>query len=457
MPAELPDSSLNANSTGGDDELLVAYLDGELDVATRQRIEDQLANDAKSRARLLHLQRSWDLLDWLPKCETDEVMTRTTLEMVAAHAGGDTPAMVQANVVARRWPRGLAVVASIAISALAGYGLVAALSLRAYQRNLQELPLAALVQHGADVESVDFLDALYEKKIFSVDVAAEETGPLDGLVLVKQISQIQNHVEQLDLEDQEQLQQLRDQLSHLTPEDQRRLRSLRQELLDSPSPEIARRRQRVMEEYHRWLSERTPRQRAELKDQLLKLDSGRRADEIAKQFQFSETKIAQDHQPPRLDRVRLTQPDRRVLRQWAVDQLQWLREQRQQVALESPHAPDRHSDGPMPGRRDPLSFLDIDADKPPDGFKNPRLLRAFPMLWTRLMRHDPEIFGIRQAQVDGLANRLSAPARDRLLDAPSLDKQWEVIRQWLEELAGPPRPHRRPWLHTPPVEPPPRD
>ena len=452
MPAELPDPNRNASSTEGDDELLVAYLDGELDVATRQRIEDQLANDAKYRVRLHHLQRSWDLLDWLPRCETDEVMTRTTLEMVAARSGLDTPRLAPTNVVARRWPRGLAVAASILISAMAGYSLVAGLSMRAYQRNLQELPLAALVQHGADVESMDFLDALYSKKVFMVDDAVDEAGSWDDLVLARNSHQIQTCLSQLVLEDQKLLQQLREQFSHMTPEDQDRLRSLRQGLLESRSPEIARRRQRIMDEYHRWLNERTPRQRAELKDQLLKLSSTGRAEEIAKQV-HDEGRRAQDRHPTRPVRVRLTQPDRRALRQWAGEQLQWLREQRQQV---SPESLEQLAESSAPGTWDPLLFfLKLGADAPPDGLKNTHLPRAFPMIWTRLMRLDPKTFGIQQAQVDRLADQLSAPAREKLQAAPDLAGQWQLIRQWLEEMSGPSRPHRRPWLQAPPPRGPP--
>ena len=49
-----------------DDELLVAYLDGELDSEMRSDLEQRLMDDASLRSRLQTLQRGWDWLDELP-------------------------------------------------------------------------------------------------------------------------------------------------------------------------------------------------------------------------------------------------------------------------------------------------------------------------------------------------------------------------------------------------------
>ncbi|PWG62021.1 anti-sigma factor family protein [Spiribacter halobius] len=48
--------------TGIDDEMLSAYLDGELDAGTRERVEAALADDAGLRRRLEQLRRNDDLL-----------------------------------------------------------------------------------------------------------------------------------------------------------------------------------------------------------------------------------------------------------------------------------------------------------------------------------------------------------------------------------------------------------
>ena len=58
-----------------DDELLVAYLDGELSDAQRDSVEQRLVKEVGFRARLQALQSGWDWLEDLP----DE--TREQLEL----------------------------------------------------------------------------------------------------------------------------------------------------------------------------------------------------------------------------------------------------------------------------------------------------------------------------------------------------------------------------------------
>ena len=65
---------------------LVAYLDGELEAAELQRVEDRLSRDPDYRLRLRQLQGTWDLLDELPRSSVNESFTRSTVEMVAVQA-----------------------------------------------------------------------------------------------------------------------------------------------------------------------------------------------------------------------------------------------------------------------------------------------------------------------------------------------------------------------------------
>ena len=64
-------------------EELVAYLDGELEPARQLQVERRLADDADYRGELIRLQRSWDLLDQLPRADTDEEFTKSTITMAA--------------------------------------------------------------------------------------------------------------------------------------------------------------------------------------------------------------------------------------------------------------------------------------------------------------------------------------------------------------------------------------
>ncbi|TWU19716.1 anti-sigma factor family protein [Allorhodopirellula heiligendammensis] len=74
----------DSNMIDSDDELLVAYLDGEVTREERDQIENRLVADDSLRVRLQNLQRSWDLLDWLPSPTVNERSVETTLQLVVA-------------------------------------------------------------------------------------------------------------------------------------------------------------------------------------------------------------------------------------------------------------------------------------------------------------------------------------------------------------------------------------
>src|SRR6185295_11421829 len=83
---------------------LVAYLDGELSDDETRRIEELMASDPRVRQELQRLERTWDLLDGLPKAEVDRSFTSTTVEMIALKAEGEasrerTPGRLRMNVL----------------------------------------------------------------------------------------------------------------------------------------------------------------------------------------------------------------------------------------------------------------------------------------------------------------------------------------------------------------------
>ena len=67
-----------------DDELLVAYLDGELDDGERASVEKRLVGEVGFRHRLQALQTGWEWLDDLPDESTNEKLVESTIELVVA-------------------------------------------------------------------------------------------------------------------------------------------------------------------------------------------------------------------------------------------------------------------------------------------------------------------------------------------------------------------------------------
>lgn len=151
------------------DELLVAYLDGELAADEQVRVERRLADDPQFRQRLAQLQRAWDLLDSLERAEADENFTRSTVEMVAVKAAGD----VEAAQARQRWRQKwlyLVGASAMTVSLLAGYLLLSRWVDRPNRELVRDLPVIERVDEYRNAESVEFLRQLHEQGLFAQEV-----------------------------------------------------------------------------------------------------------------------------------------------------------------------------------------------------------------------------------------------------------------------------------------------
>ncbi len=167
------------------DEMLVAYLDGELDDTAARALEERLARDPKVRDRLKALSGSWDLLDALPRAMLDERFARTTVEMVSLAASED---LAGDQVRARARKRGRWMLGAICALAAAMVGF-AAFMFAFPDPNaapLADLPLVENLDAYDSVDSVEFVRQLYSAGVFgdeAVDLPAEsadETSPAVG-------------------------------------------------------------------------------------------------------------------------------------------------------------------------------------------------------------------------------------------------------------------------------------
>jgi len=145
-------------------EELTAYLDGELDQAAQQDVENRLGEDPAYLSELHSLQRTWDTLDQLPMVDAGKSFTQTTMEMVVDQAKGEKKS--------RRVAWSLVFV-PLLLLACAG-GLFAAGF--AFQRSSIRQPDEVLLEHLAVIErhevydSIDsdlfFLEQLSDRNLF---------------------------------------------------------------------------------------------------------------------------------------------------------------------------------------------------------------------------------------------------------------------------------------------------
>ncbi len=142
-----------------DDELLVAYLDGELDSKTRGELEDRLLDDEPLRIRLQQLQSSWEWLEDLPNPSPSEKLVETTLEFVVADLNALNK-QKQSFWSRHRW--GLSTVGLCLVAVIGGAAVVTLKRHAAYKQQLADLSVAEDLQafvHGTDMKLMRQLSA----------------------------------------------------------------------------------------------------------------------------------------------------------------------------------------------------------------------------------------------------------------------------------------------------------
>lgn len=150
-------------------EDLIAYLDGELDDETTQRLETKISQNAAARTEIEELKRSWALLDVLPRPQASEQFTNRTMDRLA------TVQLASARRSRfRRWLVATGWAASLIVAGVGGYWTVAhwpkptPIEPAAEDRRLMEHK--EYWHHYENVESVDFLKALERSEIFNEDL-----------------------------------------------------------------------------------------------------------------------------------------------------------------------------------------------------------------------------------------------------------------------------------------------
>lgn len=150
-----------------DREELVAYLDGELDADGRRRVEERLRRDPQARAEADALQRTWALLDHLPRSESSPNFASRTITQLSASAKAPAP---------RRWLRGLAWAAGLLAAAGLGYAVAPSgapvidldrdATYRTEPRLIENLPLYLAV------ENLEYLQLLDSAELFGDEAAS---------------------------------------------------------------------------------------------------------------------------------------------------------------------------------------------------------------------------------------------------------------------------------------------
>ncbi len=148
---------------------LVAYLDGELDDAQSRAIATKLTHSTTARREIEALEKTWELLEYLPKAKAPEDFTaRTLTEVQHLTLRGDRRELA-VHDTARRLMRGGAWALGVLLALGLGYAVTRWVWPDPTARLSRDLPIAEHLDEYRDVGSMEFLERLAESPQFSVD------------------------------------------------------------------------------------------------------------------------------------------------------------------------------------------------------------------------------------------------------------------------------------------------
>lgn len=155
-----------------DDEVLVAYLDGELPAEQQDAVLQRLSHDGQLRKRVAELQASWDMLDELPKQPLQPDLAQSTMEMVTLAIEKETGGW-RSWLSGNRW---LALTIGALVMLIAGATTARAINHFQTRQMLADLP--AIVDNPSlkYIDSVEFLERLVGLRVKLDEVAEDRAG-----------------------------------------------------------------------------------------------------------------------------------------------------------------------------------------------------------------------------------------------------------------------------------------
>ncbi|HWB10713.1 MAG TPA: hypothetical protein VG826_15900 [Pirellulales bacterium] len=228
-----------------DRELLVAYLDGELDADKARHVEQLIARDARVESEVRRLERAWNLLDQLPRADVAPSFTESTVEMVTL--------AVQEELRAAEGQRGNAAW-SLALVAACIVGFAGARFWPDANRQLlRDLPLVDNVEAYRQTPQIEFLRELAKSGAFD--------GHADSTASAAPFGERKKWLDSLNTEEKEDIHRKYERFSHLPADEQLRLRKL-EATIDSDGD--AAQLTATLSLFQQWLEQLPSVERAEL-------------------------------------------------------------------------------------------------------------------------------------------------------------------------------------------------
>jgi len=259
--------NLSAKELQKIDEEITAYLDGELSGESLRELEQRLASDPIFRQRLAALDRSWMLLDELPKFEGGQQFAATTVEMVAHFAKNSTQVKNDGwtGQLIQQWAFiAFAVLAACLIGFILATSLAAILSATGFltTRNddlLEDLPVLVNLDKYQLVDDIEFLRGVSGLPYFSkMAMSATEKSPQpeDSLAASRM------RIDRMEAAEKKRLLTSQQIFEDLDFEAQAQLRDFHRQLVRDPDSD---RSIRGLDDYYSWYKQLDPQEHVKLR------------------------------------------------------------------------------------------------------------------------------------------------------------------------------------------------
>lgn len=148
---------------------LVAYLDGELADIESRTLAAKITGSVSARREVEALEKTWELLDFLPRPEPSPNFTERTVTQAQGGASLDDRIVS----VASKTAQGAAQIGTLILAAAAAFGLSYVATRWVWPdpsaRLVRDLPIAEHLDEYREVGTLEFLQRLDEEPAFNED------------------------------------------------------------------------------------------------------------------------------------------------------------------------------------------------------------------------------------------------------------------------------------------------
>ena len=146
-------------------ELLVAYLDGELDVQSVRQVEDRLSIEPDLREKMTALEQTWNMLNELETVPVDKELVRSTMEVVTLTIEKELSAG-EKHFGRKKWLDRCILAATLLMFSVIGYQLMMLVGIQRNKQFVEDIPIIRKMNMFKEIDSFGFLETLSDKRVF---------------------------------------------------------------------------------------------------------------------------------------------------------------------------------------------------------------------------------------------------------------------------------------------------